>query len=65
MADDEAEEDAQPSDAGLAKLLAGLAAVDDGRRLADPHYVGPDLLIGSPAQLVTGGAVRVEEEADR
>jgi hypothetical protein len=65
VADDDVEEEAQPSDAGLAKLLAGLAAVDDGRRLADPHYMGPDLLIGSPAQLVTGEVVPVREEAGR
>ena len=65
VADEDVEEDAQPSDAGIAKLLAGLAALDDGIRLADPYYVGPDLLIGSPAQIVTEGVVRIREEADR
>lgn len=46
-----ADEAAQPPDAGLASLLAGLAAVDDGVGLADVQYQGPDLLVGPVAAL--------------
>jgi hypothetical protein len=65
MAEDSVDDDAQPSDAGLAKLLAGLAAVDDGSRLADAGYMGPDLLVGPAGQIVAAGTVRVREEASR
>jgi hypothetical protein len=63
VADDEVEDEAQPANAGLAKLLASLIAVDDGNLLGDPDYIGPDLLIGSAAYALTWAPIPVREEA--
>ena len=65
VADNAADEDAQPSDAGLAQLLARLAAVDDGTRIAGPDYVSPDLLVGAHRTTVAAAAIRPEQEASR
>ena len=65
LADSDIDEDAQPSDAGLAQLLAGLAAVDDGALLADAEYGGPDLLVGPTAQLAFCDATAEPQDASR
>jgi hypothetical protein len=65
LADSEVDDDAQPSDAGLAQLLAGLAAVDDGVLLADAEYAGPDLLVGPTAQLAFYTATAELQETSR
>jgi hypothetical protein len=58
-----ADEEAQPPDAGLASLLSGLAAVDDGVRLSTETYDGPDLLIG-PVSALEGMAGRGGQDAE-
>jgi hypothetical protein len=65
LADSAVDDDAQPSDAGLAQLLAGLAAVDDGALLADAEYAGPDLLVGPAAQLASCDATAEPQETSR
>jgi hypothetical protein len=65
LADSDVDDDAEPSDAGLAQLLAGLAAIDDGVRLADFDYAGPDLLVGPAAQLASHDASVQQQGANR
>ena len=65
LADSDVDDDAEPSDAGLAQLLAGLVAVDDGKRLADADYAGPDLLVGPAAQLASCDAGAERQGASR
>jgi hypothetical protein len=65
LADSEVDDDTQPSDAGLAQLLAGLAAVDDGVLLADAEYAGLDLLVGPTAQLASYNATAELQETSR
>jgi hypothetical protein len=65
LADSDVDDDAEPSDAGLAQLLAGLLAVDDGERLADVDYAGPDLLVGPAARLASSDAAADRQDASR
>ena len=65
LADSDVDDDVEPSDAGLAQLLAGLVAVDDGERLTDADYAGPDLLVGSAAQLPSCDAGAERQGASR
>ncbi len=65
VSDNTVDEDAQPSDAGLSELLAGLVAIEDGEQLAGGEFGGPDLLVGPAARLAVGEAVLVGSEAGR
>jgi hypothetical protein len=57
-ADDD--EDPQLIDAGLAPLLGALAAIDDGARLNDSGFVGPDMLIGLAARVYAVSSLQTE-----
>jgi hypothetical protein len=62
VVDNTIDEDAQPADTGLARLLAGLAAVDDGEQLIAGDFAGPDLLVGPASQLTSGVPIVVAAE---
>lgn len=65
VADNTADDEAQPAHAGLARLLAGLAAADDGTALISDSFIGPDLLVGPVAEVRAGMRVLVGQEEGR